>query len=340
MAIRFSQIPRNIWQTPSFKTVTSEARTAAMYLLTNEHGNNEGFYRLPVTFASYELGWSAEKTTQHFHELVAAGFLEVDTVSDLVLLPGELEANPPKGGPRLKGAVNSVAGLPDSPLRSRFLQVADGVCPALSEALRDSLGWVSEVPVTPLDTPSMGYSERSDTPSRQQEPEQEQEQEQTILSDPDGSDDTDEAKPVPFEVEFDAAWAHYPRKDQRKASLKAYQARRRSGATAEQLLEATKAIAATMAAEGRMRHHIQLGSTFYGPDEHWLEALHPPATPAGPAPQGDVGLAPFAPIFEGHDVPDTSADKIDLDAMRSKLPAHLQNRITRNGHTTEEAATA
>jgi len=161
--------------------------------------------------------------------------------------------------------------------------------------------------------------------------------EETLSSDPDGSNTPAEAKPIPYEVDFDAAWAHYPRKDQRKAALRSYQARRRAGVAADQLLEATKAYAEQMNIEGRFREHIKLGSTFYGPDEHWLEAIKPPHESSPTAPTGDIGPIPVVPpIWEGHDVPEPELKPVDLDEIRARFPESIQNRITRRG----ERATA
>ena len=88
---------------------------------------------------------------------------------------------------------------------------------------------------------------------------------------------TDSAS-APFEAEFDAAWVDYPKKDARKAALKAYQARRREGIAAEDLALAVKHYAEACANEGRERQYVLNGSTFFGPNERWRDYLEPPAT--------------------------------------------------------------
>jgi len=81
----------------------------------------------------------------------------------------------------------------------------------------------------------------------------------------------------PFEADFEAAWALYPRKEYRKLALRAYQARRREGVAAEDLLIAVKAYAAAKKGS-RFIHH---GKTFFGPTEVWLEWFNR-ARPAQP----------------------------------------------------------
>lgn len=79
----------------------------------------------------------------------------------------------------------------------------------------------------------------------------------------------------PFEDDFASVWKLYPRRDARRSALRAYAARRRAGVGADDLLTATRNYAAAVA--GRERHYIKLGSTFYGPDDHWRDHLAPPA---------------------------------------------------------------
>lgn len=77
----------------------------------------------------------------------------------------------------------------------------------------------------------------------------------------------------PFEAEFNETWKEYPRKHARLASLRAYQARRRAGVTADDLHAATVHYARDMQAEGRELDKIMHGSTFYGPNERWRDYL-------------------------------------------------------------------
>lgn len=87
----------------------------------------------------------------------------------------------------------------------------------------------------------------------------------------------DEETRAPFEAEFDAAWAAYPRKVSRKAALHAWQATRRRGETAEDLALAVKHYAAECELEHREARYIKHGATFFGPSEAWRDYLTAPA---------------------------------------------------------------
>ncbi len=86
--------------------------------------------------------------------------------------------------------------------------------------------------------------------------------------------------PPPFVDEFSAVWAHYPRKKARIAAMRCYQARRRAGVAADDLMRATVAFAAAMRREGRPDDKVMHGSTFYGPDERWKDYLDGASSPA------------------------------------------------------------
>lgn len=101
---------------------------------------------------------------------------------------------------------------------------------------------------------------------------------------PNSADSPSEGPSAPsIEADFDAAWSLYPRKDGRKAALRAYTARRSAGASPEELLRATGHFARAMVAEQRERRHVKLGATFYGPDDWWRDYLEPPPPEPDPA---------------------------------------------------------
>ena len=68
-----------------------------------------------------------------------------------------------------------------------------------------------------------------------------------------------------FEDDFETVWSLYPKRVDRGKALRAYIARRRAGASAEDLLAATQHYAAAM--QGTEARFIKHGATFFGPDE-------------------------------------------------------------------------
>ena len=74
-----------------------------------------------------------------------------------------------------------------------------------------------------------------------------------------------------FEGAFSKLWKLYPRKVGRQAAYRKYVARRREGIAHEDLQRAVEQYAAE--AKGREADYVKHCATFFGPDEHWKEAL-------------------------------------------------------------------
>ena len=74
---------------------------------------------------------------------------------------------------------------------------------------------------------------------------------------------------------FAEAWEAYPKReggDSRKAAMKAWQARVRSGVAAEDLLAGVLRYAAHCDAKGVTgTQYVKRAASFFGPDEHWIE---------------------------------------------------------------------
>jgi hypothetical protein len=75
------------------------------------------------------------------------------------------------------------------------------------------------------------------------------------------------------EDQFEEAWAPYPKKLARKAALKAYTARRREGATRQELVTASANYAAVVRRDRTEDRFILHGATFFGPNERWRDYL-------------------------------------------------------------------
>lgn len=79
----------------------------------------------------------------------------------------------------------------------------------------------------------------------------------------------EKGKPEPFQEYFDIMWSHYPRHDEKKNALNAYQARIRKGIAPDKLLAATKNYAT--AVKGKEKTFIKMAKTFFGPNEVWKD---------------------------------------------------------------------
>lgn len=93
-----------------------------------------------------------------------------------------------------------------------------------------------------------------------------------------------------YPEEFSTAWAAYPRRgggNSKQAAFVKWQARRRNGVGAAELLAAVHRYARYCEAKGWVGgEYVMAGERFFGPGEHWREGwdIPPPAEVAGSAP--------------------------------------------------------
>ncbi len=81
--------------------------------------------------------------------------------------------------------------------------------------------------------------------------------------------------------DFEEVWQHYPRKIQKKAAWRKWKARRKGGVDNEDLVAATKNYARECQEQKTEERFIKHGSTFLGPDEHYVDYVEglPRASP-------------------------------------------------------------
>lgn len=102
-------------------------------------------------------------------------------------------------------------------------------------------------------------------------------------------------------AEFEPAWLAYPKRPgaSKAGSLKAWRARRKAGATVDEMLAGVQRYAAYCTASGTEPRFIKQPSTFFGPDEHfradWTFTPSAPRASAG-GPSRFAGAA--AGIFD------------------------------------------
>lgn len=74
-----------------------------------------------------------------------------------------------------------------------------------------------------------------------------------------------------YSAEFEEAWDSYPTRpgNSKAAAYKAWLARLKAGANAEEMLSGTRKYAAYCASERTEQHFIKQAATFFGPGEHF-----------------------------------------------------------------------
>lgn len=156
----YGKVHTSFWISDGMRQVSDDARLLALYLLTGQHTNMIGCFRLPDGYVSEDLGWPFERVSKGFDELSSNGFATRDSTSKWVLIRNFMEWN---------SIDNPNQGI--SALRL-FTQVPDNT------SLKPVLARVLANAISHIDSAKLKGSERVIKPFLNQEQEQEQEQEQ------------------------------------------------------------------------------------------------------------------------------------------------------------------
>ena len=249
----------------------AEAQVVSFYLMTSPHANMLGLYYLPILYIAHETGLGLEGASKGLKSTIEAGFCSYDEDTEMVWVH-EMAAY--QVGKALKPGDNRCAGV-----RSEYASLTEN--PFLSlfyERYKDDfqLNVKRESCPTP-EGASKGLR------SQDQEQDQEQEQDKALsghgsATPPDGgsSDEAPSEKPKSsYPEEFELAWREYPKRaggNSKVDAFKAWTARIKSGATAQELTDGVRRYADYVTTAGKLNtEYVKQASTFFGPSKHYEE---------------------------------------------------------------------
>jgi len=152
----YGQIQSSYWTHPDIQSLSIEAKIIGAYLLTCQHTNGIGCFRMPMGYVSIDLGMGIETVSKGFRELYRNGFLVADfdkeKHSEYVLIPSFLRWNPVQNPNAAKARVKEFETVPSS----------ISIYPKLINALRKHGKYWSEDFLNHLETLSKGFQNRSD----------------------------------------------------------------------------------------------------------------------------------------------------------------------------------
>ena len=90
----YTKVSPALWASRRFRDVEHLARLYYVYLLTNEHIDSTGCYRLPDAYACADFGVDAETQSRLATALVDIDMIAVDSVAEYVLIKRWFKHNP------------------------------------------------------------------------------------------------------------------------------------------------------------------------------------------------------------------------------------------------------
>lgn len=263
----YGKVHTSFWISDGMRRVSDDARLLALYLLTGQHTNMIGCFRLPDGYVSEDLNWTSERVAKGFDELSKNGFATRDFASKWVLIMNFMSWNPIENPNQGIAAMRLFSQVPDK----------STVKPELARVMADAIAHIGGA--------KLKGSERVLVPFLNQEQEQEQEQEEENTSGhgsatpPEGDDSSDDETPPKknaYPDEFEQVWAIYPKRaggNSKADACKAWSARVNSGSTTQELLDGTQRYADFVKATGKLNtEYVKQAATFFGPSKHYEEA--------------------------------------------------------------------
>lgn len=135
----FYQLSPLFWTDPKVCGWSPVEKNLALYLLTCEHRNLEGLYRLPYAYISADLDLERETVTVALERLIRDDFCRYDVDAQVVFLPKALKYRQPTTARHVEGALDDLRAVPDTYLFADFQQAAAMYAPALSKRLGEPL---------------------------------------------------------------------------------------------------------------------------------------------------------------------------------------------------------
>lgn len=109
----YGKVHTSFWTSETIRSMSEDARSLAIYLLTCPHNTIAGVFRLPDGYICDDMQWTSERVANAFAETVAKGFANRCETTKWVWINKHLEWNPPENPNQRKSAAKIATSVPD-----------------------------------------------------------------------------------------------------------------------------------------------------------------------------------------------------------------------------------
>lgn len=110
----FGKIESRFWISPDIQSLSGDSKLLAVYLLTCEHSDLSGVYRLPMGYITADLGWTHTITSRSLDDLATIGFISRREGSDFICINKFFQYNEPTNQGQLEARIKHLEELPDN----------------------------------------------------------------------------------------------------------------------------------------------------------------------------------------------------------------------------------
>jgi hypothetical protein len=140
----YGKVYTAFWSDPTIRSMSEDARVLALYLLTCQHGNSIGLFRLPNAYAADDLQWTTERVSKGFLDLIESKFLVRETTSNWLVIPKYTKWNGFENPKVAIGAMKILEAAPDGDAKSLCARSIAQFGAHLTEEFRNRLDTLSK----------------------------------------------------------------------------------------------------------------------------------------------------------------------------------------------------
>lgn len=105
---QFNVVSPALWRSPRFLKLSSDARVLHLFMLTSEHQNSSGSFRLPGGYACADLGWTLDQYEAARKELCESELVLFDDTTDEVYVLRWFKHARPANDKHAQGAASRI----------------------------------------------------------------------------------------------------------------------------------------------------------------------------------------------------------------------------------------
>jgi hypothetical protein len=142
----FSKVSPVIWRSKRFLALPDDrCRLLLLYLLTCQHQNSAGTFRLPEGYACTDLvGWTIEQYRAARDHLRTAGLIVHDEKTEEIFVTGWFQISPPMNPKHAASIISRINEIESDDVRS----IAEEEFTDVNVAIGKAKGWVQNRPAT------------------------------------------------------------------------------------------------------------------------------------------------------------------------------------------------
>lgn len=115
----FTKVSPNVWQSSRFRKLVSDAQLLYLYLLTCDHQNSAGCFRLPDLYACSDLGWEAPRFQAARSALIEGDMISYDSESFEIFVHRWFKHSPPMNDKHAQGTRRIIFEVESDTIRNR-----------------------------------------------------------------------------------------------------------------------------------------------------------------------------------------------------------------------------